>query len=661
MILTRSTRLIQPQGPVELSPEFGDAVAFVPGAVNPTFATRTTRVLTTEGRAERGSAATGGVSPSTAAYIAFPEASRTFLGNKPHWAFIAGNIANTSASSWIFGAGRPSANAGILLTYLASTGRLEFATRFGDTWYSSTAPVTLSANRDFEAGYSIDADGTLRLYWDRREVLAKTGVGATTPTPNLPPTAGMAYASQANNNLYGNSSSIAFAAFGQSAYSDRMGERIAANPWQLFRPVQRRVYFDMGAGGTTEITLLGTNGSQSNIADLDAIAQSHYLISASDKQYTTGSIDPITLSQSLSVTSSESRNTTSSGTISQTHALLATQASQKNVGAGGSVILEQTFSAQLTSSATTSTASAISQIHALVGQATTQSNVSLTPSISQAGSFVAVSARQTTLSSPASISQAQTISATQSNQATVASTASITQSHQISSQSVNQAQVSSTDQISLTQALTVVAANQSNIAPPVVIVQGNVSAAATGVQNNTASLGTITQTQTLVGESSQSTNVGSTATISQTIDLSAVAANQHAIGDSNTIWQAQFVQSQTATQSNTASVGAISTVPVIWLSAAISDQVSTSPAASITQDHNFAIIPGSSRNVSISGIIAQIHELYAIAANQATISIGGQVAVIDYSQTPSIYTATSPLIRYSADSPQIVYQVFATK
>jgi hypothetical protein len=249
MILTRSTRLIQPQGPVEVSPEFGDAVAFVPGAVNPTFATRTTRVLTTGGMAERGSAATGGVSPSTAAYIAFPEASRTFLGNKPHWAFIAGNIANTSANSWILGAGQPSANAGILLTYLASTGRLEFATRFGGTWYPSTAPVTLSANRDFEAGYSIDADGTLRLYWDGLEVLVKTGVGATTPTPNLPPTAGMAYASQANNNLYGNSTSIAFAAVGQSAYSDRMGARIAANPWQLFRPVQRRIYFDMGAGG----------------------------------------------------------------------------------------------------------------------------------------------------------------------------------------------------------------------------------------------------------------------------------------------------------------------------------------------------------------------------------------------------------------------------
>lgn len=256
MILTRSTRLFQPQGPVELSPEFGDAVAFVPGAVNPMFATRTTRVLTTEGRAERGSAATGGVSPSTASYIAFPESSRTFLGNKPHWAFIAGNIANTSANSWILGAGQPSANAGILLSYLASTGRLEFATRFGGTWYSSTAPVTLSANRDFEAGYSIDADGTLRLYWDGLEVLVKTGVGATTPTPNLPPTAGMAYASQANNNLYGNSSSIAFAAVGQSAYSDRMGARIAANPWQLFRPVQRRIYFDMwsGGGGTSTVT-----------------------------------------------------------------------------------------------------------------------------------------------------------------------------------------------------------------------------------------------------------------------------------------------------------------------------------------------------------------------------------------------------------------------
>lgn len=276
MILTRSTRLIQPQGPVELSPEFGDAVAFVPGAVNPTFATRTTRVLTTEGRAERGSAATGGVSPSTAAYIAFPESSRTFLGNKPHWAFIAGNIANTSANSWILGAGQPSANAGILLTYLASTGRLEFATRVGGAWYASSAPVTLSANRDFEAGYSIDQDGTLRLYWDRREVLVKTGVGATTPTPNLPPTAGMAYASQANNNLYGNSSSIAFAAFGQSAYSDRMGERIAANPWQLFRPVQRRIYFDMGAGGGA-----GTSPVSSDLGAIYGIRSSVQADSAS--------------------------------------------------------------------------------------------------------------------------------------------------------------------------------------------------------------------------------------------------------------------------------------------------------------------------------------------------------------------------------------------
>ncbi len=384
MILTRSTRLSQPQGPVEVAPEFGDAAAFVPGAVNPTFATRTTRVLTTEGRAERGSAATGGVSPSTAAYIAFSGSARTFLGNKPHWAFIAGNIANTSSNSWLFGAGQPSANAGILLTYLSSTARLEFATRVGGVWYASSAAVTLSANRDFEAGYSIDADGTLRLYWDRREVLVKTGVGATTPTPNLPPAAGMAYASQANNNLYGNSTSIAFAAVGQSEYADRIGARLAANPWQLFRPVQRRVYFDMGAGGGgTTHTVTADPVDQGSTTTRPGLTQTHVTTASAVAQGATVSRPAITQTHVVTARAVEQGSTVNApavevGSITVVTARPVVQSSTVNAP---SIVQTHIVTARPSVQGATVTRPGLNQTHTVTARAVTQSSVVNAPSV----------------------------------------------------------------------------------------------------------------------------------------------------------------------------------------------------------------------------------------------------------------------------------------
>ena len=67
---------------------------------------------------------------------------------------------------------------------------------------------------------------------------------------------------------------IFLAATWQRALSDQEIRDFSLNPWQIFRPVQRRVYFDMGAGGGGEPATHDTSGAITSLpAELSGAAE----------------------------------------------------------------------------------------------------------------------------------------------------------------------------------------------------------------------------------------------------------------------------------------------------------------------------------------------------------------------------------------------------
>lgn len=251
MILTRSTRLIQPQGPVEISPDFGGlGVVYLPNVQS-----GITRVAGTVGR----SPSPQGIS---AVYTAGAETKIERLnGSAPNGVTeftqivyltpIAGGVVNDRG---VFGNWNTTGATGFVQIVhrardAATNGRYCWVMSYDPTSAAVAAGLRTS---DYSATDNVPAvliatvkNNTLSLY------LNGTKHGSVAVTAS-------AMSSQADlqiGNYYDNnisrrlSANVHLAAFLPSGMGDAEVAALSRNPWQLFRPVQRRVYFDMGAGG----------------------------------------------------------------------------------------------------------------------------------------------------------------------------------------------------------------------------------------------------------------------------------------------------------------------------------------------------------------------------------------------------------------------------
>lgn len=193
------------------------------------------------------------------------------------------------------------------------------------------------------------------------------------------------------------------AATWQRALSDQEIRDFSLNPWQIFRPVQRRVYFDMGAGGG--VTLTGANCAQSNTSTSGAISQTHSLSGASVAQSNTSTTGAIGQSIILTGASVSQGNASTSGAVSQTHVLIGANCQQANTSTSGAVVQTGDLTGANCAQGNTTTTGAISQSHVLIGAPVAIDHIATASSIVQTHILSGADCSQSNYSTTGSINQ----------------------------------------------------------------------------------------------------------------------------------------------------------------------------------------------------------------------------------------------------------------
>ena len=275
MILTRSTRLSQPQGPVEISPDFGGlGVVYLPNVQS-----NINRVAGTVGR---------GPTPQgvSAVYTAGAETKIERLnGSAPNGITeftqivyltpIAGGAVNDRG---IFGNWNTTgATSLVQLVHRArdatTNGRYCYVVSYDPTSGATSAGLRTS---DYSAVDNVPAvliatvkNNTLSLYLNG-VLHNSTAVAAVAMSGQAELQIGNYYDNTSARRL---SAKVHLASFLPRGLGGSEVAALSRNPWQLFRPVQRRVYFDMGAGGGGVATHDTSGAITSSTAELSGAAE----------------------------------------------------------------------------------------------------------------------------------------------------------------------------------------------------------------------------------------------------------------------------------------------------------------------------------------------------------------------------------------------------
>jgi len=213
----------------------------------------------------------------------------------------------------------------------------------------------------------------------------------------------------------------AFAVFNRALTSDEV-RSLSLNPWQLFRPVQRRTYFDMGAGGG--VTIHNVTAAPAKLGSTVArpgLTQTHITTAR-----------PVT--QGATVTRPA---------ITQTHVVTA-----RAVAQGGTVNAPSTIQAHIVTARTASQGGAVTrpgltQTHTVTARAVTQGAAVNAPPVdvgSTPATFVTARpvAQGSTVSAP-SIRQTHVTSARAAVQGSTINAPGLGQMHMVTARAVVQA------------------------------------------------------------------------------------------------------------------------------------------------------------------------------------------------------------------------------
>jgi hypothetical protein len=278
MILTRGTHLIQPQGPVEVSPEFGGrGVVYLPNVqsninlvVGTVVRTPTPQGISAtytagvETKVERlnGSAPNGITEFTQLVYIT------PLAGGQVNDRGLFGNRNTTGITSYIqlvHQARDASANGRYCyrLQYKPTAAATEVSVRTSNDTAIIDVPSVIVVSAK---------NGKLSIYHNGA-LQGSTTVALQSVSGQLDLQFGNYYDNSDARRL---AAQIHFGAFLPRGMGDAEVAALSRNPWQLFRPVQRRIYFDMGAGGGA-----GTSPVSSDLGAIYGIRSSVQADSAS--------------------------------------------------------------------------------------------------------------------------------------------------------------------------------------------------------------------------------------------------------------------------------------------------------------------------------------------------------------------------------------------
>ena len=503
MLVTRGVRLTQPQGSAEID------------WANP-IARRGLRQLLSFGTLTE--AVSGAPLNTSKTQIGVGGFGAGWTGNPYSYTTTVPPVAAAANTSVLFVCATPTSSAnGVYLDYRAASYAGSFiritSTLITCRIYDSTVmsfPVVEGVT--ITVVWRVKA-GAHALYVNGVKVASSTSTANQALTPN--------YVATATTTCY------LAGLITSTVFSDADGVSLSANPWQLFKPAQRRVYFDMGAGGgdggTTEVTVEGTNSVQLSTSDSGYIGQEHLLVSSSNAQLGTltamGIAQANTLSGNpsvqaitsiggavtqISILSGEataSSSGTSQGVIQQVNKLLGADCLVLSSSSSAGLLQANNLVAISSAQLSLTTAAGILQSHVLLGGATFQSSyatsggMSLTPLIELSAGVV----QAQSLSGVGQVSQNHKLSHGQSEQPATSSNGATVQTHVLVSSNAVQFVLSSSEAIAVEERglLQGSSVSQGSTITLGVILQGNILRGTSARQLTLSSSGAITQTGVL--------------------------------------------------------------------------------------------------------------------------------------------------------------------
>ena len=401
MILTRSTRLSQPQGPVEVDRQnelaAGLEFSYIPGFSRDL--NRKYGAVQTVGAGTsflNGTMVTAGTSRNNGLVLATgallgPLQNSTLLAIVNTRAGLT--IAGGSESDGLIGAGgnaiyseRASTGNDIYKLALAATAgpslNAEFTYRNdGATLLQQRAVITGSNDGRQLAVAAVKSGVSHSVYCNEVSTSGTFGSGSSAFTnANIQRRLG---SDVADVNSAWNGQILLVVGWSRALSSDEIAGAIS-NPWQLFRPVQRRTYFDMGAGGgVTTHTVIADPVEQGSTTTRPGLTQTHVTTARAVAQGATVSRPAITQAHVVTARAVAQGSTVNApavevGSITVVTARPVVQSSTVNAP-----LLSQTHivTARTASQGGTVTRPGLTQTHTVTARAVTQSSVVNAPSV----------------------------------------------------------------------------------------------------------------------------------------------------------------------------------------------------------------------------------------------------------------------------------------
>lgn len=249
---------------------------------------------------------------------------------------------------------------------------------------------------------------------------------------------------------------------------------VSANPWQLFSPVQRRIYFDMGAGGGgTTHTVTTDPVDQGSTTTRPGLTQTHVTTASAVAQGATVSRPAITQTHVVEARPNLQASIVTRPSVTQTHVVTAravAQGSTVNAPAvdEGSITV---VTARPVVQSSTVKAPSIVQTHIVTARPAAQGSMVGAPSIVQAHVLTAMPSVQGATVTRPSLNQTHTVTARAVTQSSVVNAPGIWQTHVTSARVVVQGSTINAPGLVQTHVVTaspVVQASTVRIAPPFV-------------------------------------------------------------------------------------------------------------------------------------------------------------------------------------------------
>lgn len=609
MILTRSARLSQPQGPVEISPDFGGAgVVYLPNVRSgiTRVAGAVGRVPTPQGVSASYSAGTetkierltrsapNGVTEFTQLIYLTP-----ITGGQVQDRGVFGNWNTTGATAFVqfTHRARDSTSNGrhcYVFSYDPTSGATGVGVRTSDYSAVDNTPALLIATVKNNR-LSLYLNGVLH---------GSPAVAAVEMSGQAELQIGNYYDNNVSRRL---SATVHMAAFLPRGLGDSEVAALSRNPWQLFKPVPRRIYFDMVAGGWELPThnLAGAGSEQQGTGDAGAVSQLHQLSGAATAQ-------PVNAGASA---------------VSQVHALSGSAGYQAASAGAGATTLALQLAGDAAYQLSMSVAGAVTQAHALAVAGSDQTASAGAGVTAQTHSMTGAPSAQGAIGGAGTVAQGGELAGAASAQPVTAGSAGVTQTHALLGSSSAQLVSSAAGAASQVHALVGSSSYQSSEA-------GAVSLAPAGVN---------------VGASPSGQDaLADAGAVSQAHALSTLASVQSPAGGGGTATQVHALAGASASQVATAQSAALGQIQ-IDLVASSASQAADAESAAIGQTHSLGWAVSMQSGEAWAAAAVQTHLLIASASSQAALAGSGSTAAFTYSTAPSSRFATVQAQLYTVE------------